>query len=208
MASMLRNSGLRGPSGSSAGQNMTGGNIIPRGYKQGQLAQFTPEQQQLFQHLFSNVGPDSYLSRLSSGDEAAFQQAEAPAYRHFGEALGQLGSRFSQLAPGSMSAQRSSGFKQAGGQLASDFAQDLASKRMGLQRQALIDLMGLSESLLSQRPYEQFLIKKQPKQSWWQKLLGSTLPIGGAALGGAFGGPAGAALGGQLGGSFASGLFD
>ena len=42
-------------------------------------------------------------------------------------------------------------------------------QRQGLQRQALQDLMGLSGSILGQRPYEQFLTPK--KKPFWQELL-------------------------------------
>jgi len=37
------------------------GNKIPPGAKVGQMQNFSPEQMQLFQSLFSQVGPDSFL---------------------------------------------------------------------------------------------------------------------------------------------------
>jgi hypothetical protein len=155
--------GSRGPTGGNlrSGAGKTG-NVIPKGYNQGQLAQFTPEQSQLFQQLFAHVGQGSQLSRLAGGDQSQFEEMEAPAHRMFQEQLGGLASRFSQLAPGALSSQRSSGFKNVLGQASSNFSQDLASRRQGLQRQALQDLMGISESLLGQRPYEQLLAKKPP----------------------------------------------
>lgn len=160
---MATGSGLGSPSGKR-------GNIIPKGYRQGQLQQFTPEQQQLFQQLFSQVSPSSNTSRLANGDEGIFEQMEAPSQRLFGQALSQTGNRFSQFAPGAMGAQGGSGFKNQLGALSSNFAQDLASRRQGLQRQAIQDLMGMSESLLGQRPYEQFVSKKAP--TFWQSLAG------------------------------------
>jgi hypothetical protein len=177
--------GARGPAGgnlqgSSAGGSL--GNKIPKGYNLGRLQNFTPEQSNLFQQLFSQVSPDSYLSKLSQGDESAFGELEAPAMRQFQDVLGQLGNRFTEFAPGAMSSQKGSGFKNAGGQLASGFAQDLHSQRMGIKRQALMDLMGISESLLGQRPQEQFLTQK-PKP-FWQELLGSL----GGGIGSAAGG--------------------
>lgn len=156
-----------GATGSMAGNKMTGGkDIIPKGYRTGQLQQFTPDQMQLFQSMFGRVGPDSFLSKLAGGDEGMFQQIEAPAMKQFGELQGQLASRFSGMGSG---ARRSSGFSNTMNQATSDFAQQLQSQRMGLQRQAIMDLMGLSENLLSQRPFERNLIKKQP--SFWQQLL-------------------------------------
>jgi hypothetical protein len=160
-------SGFRGAAGGNLSNRSAGsfkGDVIPKGYNTGQLAQFSPEQMQLFQQLFSHVGPESFLSKLGMGDEESFQQSEAPAWRQFSEAQGQLGSRFSQLAPGAMSAQRGSGFQNQAGQLGSDFAMNLASRRQDLQRQALTDLMGMSQSLLGQRPYERGLFEKQQHQ--------------------------------------------
>ena len=53
----------------------------PAGYVQGQINNFTPEQQNLFKSLFSNVGQGSYLSKLAQGDQDTFSQIEAPALR-------------------------------------------------------------------------------------------------------------------------------
>jgi len=202
------NQSPRGAAGSFDTRPAGGRDIIPKGYKKGQLAQFTPQQMELFSQLFQHLSPDSYLSQLAGGDESTFEQLEAPAWRQFQEAQGQLGSRFSQLAPGAMSAQRGSGFQNQAGQLGSDFAMNLASKRQELQRQAIMDLMGLSESLLGQRPYDTYLSEKPQKQEksslgGFGGLLGSGL----GALGGFFaGGPGGALAGASIGGRALSGL--
>lgn len=169
-------------------------NKIPKGYELGRLQQYTPEQMNLFQSLFSHVSPDSYLSRLASGDSSLFEQMEQPALRQFSGIQGNLASRFSGMGLG---ARRSSGFQNTMTQAGSDFAQDLQSRRLELQRQALGDLFNMSGSLLGQRPYEQFLTEK--KKPFWQQLLGGALPIGGALIGGAIGGPAGAQIGGMAG---------
>src|SRR5262249_32877259 len=50
--------------------------MIPEGYRKGTLQQFTPEQMELLQHLLSQIGPDSYLSRLGLGDEELFEEME------------------------------------------------------------------------------------------------------------------------------------
>lgn len=187
---MMGYSGNRGATGS---RNPHGGDIVPKGYRQGQLQQFTPEQMGLFKQLFGMVGPESYLSKLAGGDEDIFNQIEAPAKRDFSGLLGGLASRFSGMG---MGARRSSGFQNTATQASSDFAQDLASKRQDLQRQAIMDLMGMSNQLLGQRPYEKFLFEKQQKpggSGGWGGLAGAGLgglagflsPIPGGTLKGA-----------------------
>lgn len=170
--------GTRGPAGKSSLGNRAG-DIIPKGYSKGQLQQYTPEQMQLFNQQFSHVGPDSYLSRLAGGDEELLRQSEAPAWRDFQTAQGQLGSRFSGMGMGS---QRGSGFKNAAGQLGSDFAMQLQANRQNLMRQAIQDLMGYSNTLLGQRPYETDLFEKERKpkeQPFWKQALGFVSPLGG-----------------------------
>lgn len=159
--------------------------IVPKGFSLAQLSQYTPEQMELYKRLFSDVGPESYLSRLGSGDESYFEEMERPAWRQFQEAQGQLGSRYSQLAPGALSAQKSSGFQNAAGQLGSDFAMNLAAKRRELQRQAIYDLQGLSTSLLGQRPVGRTLIENAPKPE--KKALGGWGGVVGAVGGGLLG---------------------
>jgi len=161
---MTSMTGSRGPTGGNM-RGMGTGDIIPKGYKKGQLQQFSPEQMQLFQQMFSQVSPDSYLSKLAGGDQSTFDQMEAPAMRQFNELQGGLSSRFSGM--GGLGARRSSGFQNTSSAAASNFAQDLASKRQELQRQAMQDLMGLSSNLLGQRPQENFLVEKQ--KPWWQE---------------------------------------
>lgn len=192
--------GSKGPAGlnlqgNSAGSPLTGGNKIPSGYRHGQINQFTPEQTQLFQQLFGHVGPGSFLSQIAGGDQSAFAQQEAPAMRQFQELLGQNASRFSGMGLG---ARRGSGFQNAINSATSNFAQDLAAKRQEMQRQALFDLMGFSNQLLGQRPYDQFLVEKQQRQSPWGSAIGTGL---GAAAGAYFGGPQGAMTGAQIGNS-------
>lgn len=166
MTASIGITGYQGPTGAAAKQGATGGNVIPKGYKRGQLQQFTPEQMQLFQQMFGHLGPDSFLSKLAGGDESMFEQLEAPALRQFQGLQGQMASRFSGMGTG---ARQSSGFQNTANQATADFAGQLQSQRMGLQNQAIKDLMGMSNQLLGQRPYEQFLTKKQ--LPFWQQLL-------------------------------------
>ena len=133
------------------------------GYKQASLQQFTPEQMGLFQQLFSQVSPQSQLGKLAGGDQSQFEQLEAPALEQFRQLQGGLASRL-----GGSGLRKTSGFQQENNSAASSFAQQLQSQRMGLQRQALQDLLGISSSLLGQRPYENVLLPK--KKSFWQEL--------------------------------------
>jgi hypothetical protein len=179
---------------------------VPKGFSLAQLSQYTPEQMSLFKRMFSDVDQDSYLSKLAGGDESYFDELEAPAWRQFQEAQGQLGSRYSQLAPGALSSQNGSGFKNAAGQLGSDFAMNLASRRRELQRQAIYDLQGLGTSLLSQRPVDRALLERgEGKQKTaWGSAIGT---VGGAVLGGFLSkSPQGAAVGATTGGLFGSGF--
>jgi hypothetical protein len=181
------------------------GDVMPKGTKAGQMQQFTPEQMKLLSEMMGNVGPDSYLSRLAGGDESMFNEIEAPALRQFQELQGQMGSRFSGMG---MGAQKSSGFKNSMGQAGSDFAMQLQAQRQQLQQQAIKDLMGHSQMLLGQRPYERFMIQKPQQQQ--QGGFGGWGSVGGAALGGlagmASGNPGmgfkGAQLGSQIGSGF------
>jgi hypothetical protein len=192
-----------GPTGKS-------GNKIPKGYQASQLQQFTPEQMQLFQQMFGRLGPDSYLSKLAGGDQSTFEQIEAPAMQQFSGLLGNLSSRFSAGGgqgggQGAISSRHSSGFQNETSSAAQNFASQLQSQRQGLQQQAIRDLMGFSNQLLGQRPYETSLYEKQQKGG-----LGGWGGVGGAALGGIggffAGGPAGAMTGAQLGHKLGSGF--
>ena len=149
------------------------------GYQTGQMQQFTPEQMQLFQSMFGHLGSNSFLGRLASGDQSMFNEMEQPAWRDFQGAQAQLGSRFSGLGTGSL---KSSGFRNTATAGASQFAQDLQSQRLGLQNQAIRDLQGMSNQLLQQRPYENFMMEKKP--GFFESLLGSLFGAGGQALGG------------------------
>jgi hypothetical protein len=188
---MTGRTGIVGPSGRT-------GNKLPHGQRVGQISQYTPEQQQLYKQQFAHVGPDSYLSRLAGGDQSLFNEIEAPALQQFSGLQGNLASRFS--GAGSFGARRSSGFQNAANQQGSDFALQLQAQRQQLQRQAITDLMGISNQLLGQRPYEQFTYEKQKKPSFWGKLIGGGLgAAGGALVGQPF---AGAQIGMGIGGMF------
>ena len=179
------------------------GNNIPSGYKAGRIQNYTPEQMKLFKGLFSHVAPGSYTARLAGGDESLFNQIEQGAMKQFGEFQGQNASRFSANGMGN---RHGSAFQNSNSQASADFASQLQQQRHGLQQQAIQGLMGMSNTLLNQRPYENFLTQKQHQPSFLDNLIGGGAPLVGAGIGGFFGGPAGAAFGAQLGGAAGQGF--
>lgn len=171
--SLIGGKGFSGSRTGQTGNHMTGygqigGNVIPKGYQVGQLQQMQPWQMDIIDQLRGQISPESQLGRLAAGDQSQFEQMEAPALRQLGQLQGGLASRFSGMGLG---ARNSSGFQQAQGGLAADFAERLAGNRMNLQRQAQQDLFGLSRDLLGQRPTEQILTPEQ--MPWWKELLSS-----------------------------------
>lgn len=187
------------PTGKSQSKRGGGrGDVIPKGFRKGQVQNFTPEQMELYQRMFGFIDPESDLARLAGGDESRFSEIEAPAKRQFSDILGGISSRFSGgSGRGSLGGRHSSAFQNTATAAASNFAQDLASRRQDLQRQAVMDLMGISNTLLGQRPYEQFLQPKQQKEpSGWETFGQSALKsLAGAGAGFLTGGPTGAAIG-------------
>ena len=165
-----------GPSGKTSGLSGTG-------YKQVTAPTQNANQQQLTELLHSILdgggGGGGFqqglgqLSNLAGGDQEAFGQLEAPALRQFGELQGQLASRFSGMGSG---ARKSSGFQNASSSAAADLAERLQGQRLGIQQNALSQLLGLSESLLNRPTFQSgFAEKKKP---FWQEVLGG---IGGGA---------------------------
>ncbi len=150
--------GFKGPTGSSSSLRGTG-------YKNVTMPNFTPEQFSLFKSLFSNLDSNSQLSKLAGGDQSQFGQLEKPALQQFNSLQGNLASRFSGMG---MGARRSSGFQNSSNQATQDFASQLQSQRMGIQQQAMKDLMGMSSQLLGQRPYENALLPE--KRPFWQEM--------------------------------------
>ncbi len=163
--------GMNSPSastGSASGQNQAGmKEKVPSGYKKSVVNTYSPEAMQLLEQLMQHLGPDSYLSKIASGDQSFFEEMEAPAMRQFQGLQGDLASRFSGAGMGS---RKGSGFMNAANQQTSDFAQDLQSKRQQMQMEAIKELMGMGSSLLSKNnPYETDVVEKN--KPWWQELL-------------------------------------
>ena len=201
MSSSLYGGQGSAPTGSMQ-QNTSTGNFgkpwkekIPKGMEVTRLQKFTPEQMQQHNQMFQYASPNSYLSKLAGGDQSMFQQMEAPALRQFNQQMGGLASRFSGM--GGTGARNSSGFQNASSQAASNFAQDLQANRQNLQRQALMDLRGLSSELLSANPYEVGMQQKPQGFDWG----GAAGALAGGVGGFFLGGPAGAMTGAQMGNS-------
>lgn len=183
------------------------------GYNQVAIPKMDPQTMAFRESLLQGAQPGltsglSRLSGLAGGDQSQFEAIEKPAFENFQKMLGQIGSRFSGTGAGEMSARGGSAFQNATTGAAGDLAARLQEQRLGIQQQALSELMGLSKDLLGSSPYEYGLMPKQRKKRWWQSALGGLAPIGGAIAGGLLGGPAGAMLGGSLGSSFGSAFLD
>ena len=157
----------------SVGASGQAGNVTPKGYRQAQLQNYTPEQMQLFQQMFGQVGPDSYLAKLAGGDQSTFEQMEAPAMQQFQGMQGDLASRFSNAG---MGARGGSGFQNSANQQTQDFASQLASNRNNLQMQAIQQMQGMSKDLLNADPYEQMLVQRT--QPFWKDLTLAGLSAG------------------------------
>jgi hypothetical protein len=167
----------QGATGEGIGMTNAGSvaDVIPKGYRLGQLGRFSPQQQQLFSQLFAHVSPDSYLSKLAGGDTSSLGPSEQMAWRDYQGALGNLASRFSGMGTGS---RNSSAFQNLATQSAQDFATALQQQRADLQGKALKELFEMSNMLLGQQPSEKLLVQKQQKQPSFLQQLGLGLSGG------------------------------
>lgn len=172
MSSLTGNQGMRGESGASI-------TTAPSGHKQKQMQNFTPQAMKLYESMFANVGPDSQLSKLANGDEETFSKIEAPAYKQFNALQGDISSRFSGMG---MGARRGSGFQNSMNQASVDFSSELQARRQDMMRQAMKDLHEMSNSLLNQKPYENYLEEEPEKEREpWEQFIGGILPVASAA---------------------------
>lgn len=166
----------------------------PSGYEIANVQQYTPETLNLYNKLLSSVS-GSYLpsgigklGKLAAGDEAAFSQVEKPYYSALQKALGQSAGRFSQYGTGA--------FQQAQAGAGQSLRENLAAQRQQISMNALQSLLGLSQSIFSNQPYENVLVPEKERSSW--------LPvIAGALTGAGIRGPAGAYTGATVGAHFA-----
>jgi len=153
------------------------------GYNTQQLSTLSPEQQQLFSSVFGNMMPGlqsgiGHLGKLASGDQSAFEQLERPALSQFSSLMGGLSSRL-----GGAGLRRSGGTGLAGSTAAADLAERLQGQRLGLQQNAIQQLLGLSQSLLGRQSVENVTMQKQ--RPAWQEFLMAMAPGLGQGLGSA-----------------------
>jgi len=156
------------PSGAYSSQQAPMKEKRPHGFQQFAINNYTPEQQRLFGDSFQHLGKDSYLNRLAMGDQSMFDEIEAPALRQFNQLQGGLASRFSGMGLG---ARKGSGFQNTMNAAAQDFAGQLQSQRSEMRNKAILDLMGLSNQLLNQRPQEKGYAEKPHKESFMDSAL-------------------------------------
>ena len=162
---------------SMTGSRGAAGNNIPKGYAAGKIQQFTPEAMNLYRQQFGLIDPQSQIYQQAMGSDQGFAPYENLANRKFQEFSGQNASRFSGMGLG---ARHGSGFQNLQTQGAQDFASQLAMQRQQLQRQALLDLSGISNTILGQQPEENFLVKKE--LPFWQQLALGAVQGGGQGL--------------------------
>jgi hypothetical protein len=176
------------PSGaySSNGSSSNMSETVPVDYSKFKLNNYTPDQMQLHQQQYSQVDPNSYLSKLANGDQNAYEEMERPALQQFNSIQGNIASRFSGMGMGS---RNSSGFQNSMNSASQDFAGQLQSKRADMRRQAIMDLMGLSNQILNQKPYEKGLVadaqqEQKPAMGGWAPVIGAGVgAVGGMYMG-------------------------
>ncbi len=161
----------------------------PEGYSSYKLNNYTDQQMQLHGQQFGHVAPNSYLSRLAAGDPNEFAAMEKPALQQFNALQGNIASRFSGMG---MGARNSSGFQNSMNSAAQDFAGQLQSNRAKMRQQAIMDLMGLSNQILGQKPYEKGLAQEPHEEQ------GKALGGWGSVIGGIGGGIAGMYMGNPM----------
>ncbi len=163
--------------------------LEPEDYSQFKLKNYTPQQAALHEQQFDLVSPNSYLSRMAAGDTSEFAQMEKPALQQFNALQGNIASRFSGMGMGS---RNSSGFQNQMAASSQDFAGQLQANRANMRRQAIMDLMGLSNQILSQKPYETGLAADAHQEQ------GKALGGWGSTIGAVGGGMAGAYMGNPM----------
>lgn len=160
--------------GGSSGSYAPANNVS--GYTLAQSPNFTPEMQNLFQKLLSSASGGAgqgldFLSKIASGDEGTFNKLEAPAYSAFDKTLGKLSGKFAQYGAGDSSA-----FQNAVAGQGAELSQNLQANRTQMMTDAIQKLLGHSETILGQKPFENQLIKEDPGFDI-QKLITDILPI-------------------------------
>ena len=163
---------------------------------------YNPQQEQLLNTALGGLQQQlplglQNLRNILGGDEETFESFFAPARRNFEQkTLPSIAERFTgMLGEGS---QRSSAFGQQLGEAGKSLEEDIFSQRIGMQQDALMQLLQLMSPALAQREYEY----TTPRQAGFLENLG----VGAAqGLGGFLGGGIPGLVSGGLKGL--SGLF-
>lgn len=137
----------------------------PQGYQMTQTPNFSPEVMKLYNNLLSSLGTGpqqglGYLTKLASGDEDIFKQIEAPAYQALQQGMAQTAGRFSGVG-----GQDSSAFANALAGQQGQMSQNLAANRQQLQQQAIQQLLGYSQNLMNQKPYD-YQLQEEGDMDW------------------------------------------
>lgn len=119
---------------------------------------YNPQQEDLLNQILGGISPNitsalQNLQNILGGNESTFESFERPARRNFEQkTLPTIAERFTgQFGEGS---QRSSAFGQALGTAGKELEEDLFSKRIGFQGDALSQILQLLGSGLAPRQYQ------------------------------------------------------
>ena len=146
---------------------------------------YNPQQEALLNQLLGGMQQQlpqglENLQNILGGDQQFFESFQKPARRGFEqETLPSIAERFTgQFGEGSF---RSSGFGQAVGQAGKELEEDLFSQRLGMQGNALQQLMQLLPQSLFPRQFQD----KRPRQSGFLEnlLVGASPGISQGLLG-------------------------
>lgn len=163
-----------------------------KGFNTAQMPNMPPEMMQLLMQLLGPSGEGAgesidWLRQLIGGDESGYEDA---AHRAFDKRVGQIASRDSHLG-----ARNSSGYRNSIANAGAEMSENMADKRTNLIMQAIQMLMGNSQKLLQQQPFQNFAVPKPQKNQGtdWGSVIGG---VGEAvpALANIFGSGAGAAI--------------
>lgn len=132
--------------------------LLGKGEKTKTKPIYNPQQENVLNQLLGSISGQlpmglSNLQNILGGDEGTFESFFAPARRSFEQqTLPSIAERFTGLF--GEGAQKSSAFGQQLGQAGKEFEEDIFSQRLGMQQDALSQLLSLLGPALSPRQYQ------------------------------------------------------
>ncbi len=156
--------GLLGPGSEAMLGDRGGGFWLGKGAEEVQKPIYNPQQEELLNMLLGSLGQQlpgglQNLQNILGGDQGTFEAFERPARRAFEQqTIPTIAERFTGQGAG---AQRSSAFGQALGTAGRELEEDIFSKRIGMQSDALSQLLGMLGPAISPRQY-QYTKPRQP----------------------------------------------